>query len=50
VHLQERVTSEVIHAEKTGHEQLFGVRFETSGRKILGTMDSSDPDLVGGNR
>ena len=33
LHLQGRVTSEVIHTEEEGQEQIFGVRFETSVEK-----------------
>ena len=34
IHLQGRVTSEVIHAEGEGEEQTFGVKFETSMEKF----------------
>ncbi len=34
IHLQGRVTSEVIHAEGKGDEQTFGVKFETSMEKF----------------
>ena len=34
VHLQGSVTSEVIHAEKEGEEQTFGVKFDTSMEKF----------------
>lgn len=34
VHLQGRVTSEVIHAEGEGDEPTFGVKFETSMEKF----------------
>ncbi len=34
IHLQGRVTSEVIHAEGEGEDQTFGVKFETSMEKF----------------
>lgn len=34
IHLEGRVTSEVIHAEEDGGESTFGVKFETSLEKF----------------
>ena len=34
VHLQGRVTSEVIHTEEKDQEQIFGVKFETSAERF----------------